>query len=561
MFAILLEKKKFTTNRILVLFSTNQRQPWQLTCQFSYHSHTKRMQQTGDDTNGNNDILKDDDDDINGNNRIFNDDDDNKSGSIIVSTTGRGRWKFFVHVCLTFCSVAGRCPFVSSLLHQPRHRSCTFLLLLFLLFFFFSTTTMKLTKRMTAASTASKPSVMSFGMWFLVVWVIGVAMTMPTCDAAKTVQSQATKGIRATQSKTKSKVGPTVPRRVGVKPSTPATTKIFRFSSQQSATAQQEVLQQQQNEQQESVLTSSSSSSMPVEGNMNEGASVPNMVFNLVKCIVGAGVLGLPSGAAAVSGPGGLWKANILTVVIGAMSAYGFATIGKVCAMTGTTSYKEAWGKTVGESTSFLPVISCLLVTICSVLAYSMVLADTIPNLLQLVGVTISRTQALFTVTLTALLPLCLLKSLKALAPFSLAGIIGMIWTTVAMAIRYFDKSYTVGGALYDAVPPQLRPSSAVTVGPWTNAFVLVSMLSTASMAHYNAPKFYTELQNRTLPRYYTVVGTSAAFSVAIFSVVMTLGYLTFGQSCSGLILNNYAPQDKLMSVGRICVAMSLLCS
>ena len=75
-----------------------------------------------------------------------------------------------------------------------------------------------------------------------------------------------------------------------------------------------------------------------------------------------------------------------------------------------------------------------------------MILADTIKNLLASIGIATTRTQSLMGVTGIVLLPLCLMKNLSSLAPFSLVGIIGMLYTTLAMAIRYFSGAYAPGG-------------------------------------------------------------------------------------------------------------------
>jgi hypothetical protein len=95
-----------------------------------------------------------------------------------------------------------------------------------------------------------------------------------------------------------------------------------------------------------------------------EGASVPNEVFNLVKGIVGVGVLSLPAGlllcdfqvfyprsgysnrwflittgvAAFGNAPSAIIPAISLIGIIGVLSGYGFALIGKTCAYTGATS-------------------------------------------------------------------------------------------------------------------------------------------------------------------------------------------------------------------------------
>jgi amino acid permease len=192
-----------------------------------------------------------------------------------------------------------------------------------------------------------------------------------------------------------------------------------------------------------------------------------------------------------------------------------------------------------------------------------MILSDTIPQLAQaFLGVTLTRTQALIGVTCLALLPLCLSKELSKLAPFSLVGIIGMMYTVVAMAIRYFQGSYQLPHGNFlphiETQPPCFGTQDSV----WNpNAFLFLSMISTAFMAHYNAPKFYFELRNHTLPRYYTVVSTSFGIAICLFVAVAALGFLTFGQASKGLVLHNYATQDGLMSVSRIAVAISILFS
>ena len=274
------------------------------------------------------------------------------------------------------------------------------------------------------------------------------------------------------------------------------------------------------------------------------------------------------SGIAAVGGTSlALIPAIGLISVIGMLSAYGFSLIGRVCAYTQAHSYREAWERTVSPKTGWMPAAACLMVTTCSVLAYSMILSDTLPSIASsFLGYTITRTQALLGVTLVALLPLCLMKSLKSLAPFSLVGIIGMIYTSCAMALRFFDQSYGPEGrfleTLGEGLAPQFgEPQTLKDLLFNPNIFLLVSMLSTASMAHYSAHRFYWELENNTLPRYQLVVNVSFAISILLFIAVGSFGFATFGKSCAGLVLNNYSTEDELMSLSRIAVALSLLFS
>lgn len=225
---------------------------------------------------------------------------------------------------------------------------------------------------------------------------------------------------------------------------------------------------------------------------MTDGASISNMIFNLVKSIVGAGVLGLPAGVAAFGSTNlALIPSIALIGIIGMLSGYCFSLIGRTCAYTSSVSYRQAWERSVSAKTSWLPALACFMVTSCSVLAYSMILSDTVPTLLEAFTPykSVTRTQALLGVTTVALLPLCLMKSLKALGPFSLVGIIGMIYTSLAMALRFFDGSYQEGGRFFETLPANLAPSfagagstSLLDLFSNPNLFILVSMLSTAYM-------------------------------------------------------------------------------
>mmetsp|Transcript_17125 Transcript_17125/g.22280 ORF Transcript_17125/g.22280 Transcript_17125/m.22280 type:complete len:501 (+) Transcript_17125:130-1632(+) len=318
------------------------------------------------------------------------------------------------------------------------------------------------------------------------------------------------------------------------------------------------------------LLRESAAAAAPLEegGELPKGggtASISAEIFNLIKGIVGAGVLTLPSGIAAFgNAPSAAIPAVALIGIIGALSSYGFGLIGRACALTGTTSYDSAWRASVGENSDWIPAWSVTLKTVFASLAYTMILKDTFYSLVVAAGYNFSKTTVLLGITSTMLFPLCLMKNLSSLAPFSLLGSLGMVYTAVAMFIRFADKSYQIAGRFAADMPVALQPSFGAVgaAGAFTaSASILVGMLSTAYMAHFNAPKFYTELKDNTIPRYLTVVNVSFAASIAIFAAMAALGFLTFGASSSGLILNNYSPKDPLMALSKIAVAVSLVFS
>lgn len=290
-------------------------------------------------------------------------------------------------------------------------------------------------------------------------------------------------------------------------------------------------------------------------------ATITNEIINLLKCLVGSGVLGLPSGiAACANSPKAILPASILTVVVGIMTGYCFSLIGRICKYTDSQTYQEAWSKSVSPRTDWMPAFACLLVTSFSVVAFSMILSDTLPSLLQAyMGVTITRTQALLGLTVFPILPLCLLKDLSSLAPFSALGTAGMFFTAICMGIRYFQGSYALPDGKFLQYLEN-KPSFGTQASIWNpNVFLLLSMLSSALMCHFIAPKFMVELKDSSVARFNKVVIPSFAMAIVIFIVFGAMGFLTFGASCSGLVLNDYATQDTLMSASRLAVAASIV--
>lgn len=301
-------------------------------------------------------------------------------------------------------------------------------------------------------------------------------------------------------------------------------------------------------------------------------ASIPTLSVSLVKSIVGGGVLALPSGMAAMGGSPDIVPTAITTILAsGALNAFYFGLVGKVCDTTEATSYKQAWERTVGSSTSPLVTLTVTLKTALSCLAYSMILADSGQALANASmwtdGEGITRTQALLAITGIALVPLTLQRNLKALAPFSLVGLLGMLVTTATIVTRCQDGSYRPNtGVFVSDLPTGLQPtfgeapvaSATGSITDWPGV-VLLCTLATAFVAHYNAPRFYNELQDASVQRFQSVAFLSYAMATVLFVVVGCCGFLTFGQAAQGYILNNYSPNDSLATISKTALAGSIL--
>ncbi len=62
--------------------------------------------------------------------------------------------------------------------------------------------------------------------------------------------------------------------------------------------------------------------------------------------------------------------------------------------------------------------------------------------------------------------------------------------------------------------------------------------------AHYNGPKYYKELADRSEERLRTVVGTAFGLCLVAYLVTAISGYVHFGEFTCGDVLSNYPTQD-----------------
>eukprot|EP00403_Amphidinium_massartii_P035929 CAMPEP_0178434608 /NCGR_PEP_ID=MMETSP0689_2-20121128/33509_1 /TAXON_ID=160604 /ORGANISM="Amphidinium massartii, Strain CS-259" /LENGTH=480 /DNA_ID=CAMNT_0020056673 /DNA_START=30 /DNA_END=1469 /DNA_ORIENTATION=+ len=286
---------------------------------------------------------------------------------------------------------------------------------------------------------------------------------------------------------------------------------------------------------------------------------------NLAKNIVGSGMLSLPAGIAAfASGPNAILPA-ILTLVLplGLLSAYTFYLVGWICEQTGTQSYGEAWSKTLGEKSGSLITLVVLLSCATGCVAYAMILGDTLYLLLKpLTSAAIaSRSSIISLITIFILYPLSRLKNLAPLGKFSLVGTFGSVFVALFTAIRFFQGSYAPGGRFASSVAKAAAGTASKSP---VDALILASILSTAFIAHFNSPRMYKELETPAkgtskLQRFSQVVLSGFSVAMVLYSMVMAFGFLTFGNSCLGNVLDNYAAADPLAGVAKAAVAISLL--
>ena len=261
-----------------------------------------------------------------------------------------------------------------------------------------------------------------------------------------------------------------------------------------------------------------------IEESDGNSCSIPMASFNLIKGAVGSGVLSLPAGVAAIGDlKSAIVPATSILFTLGAISAYTFHLLGRLTVVANNestdssseakfTSIGQLWEKEVGASSSWLVSAAIFLTCFGTCLAYSITLGDTFTSLAQtfrISGVFATRRVNIVAISLLGVYPLSCLKSLAALAPVSLTGIVGILITCAVMTIRAlpggaYSSTAASGATNYLAsLPFNLRPSfGSVGLRSPKSLLILSSMTATAFLVHMAGPEVYQTLQNPTLSRF-----------------------------------------------------------
>jgi len=286
-------------------------------------------------------------------------------------------------------------------------------------------------------------------------------------------------------------------------------------------------------------------------------------VFNTCKAALGSGVLALPAGVKLMGDvPAVLWPANALVISLGAISAYAFSLTARMCAANDASSLGEAWKKAIGEKTSWIVPAALAALTVGTCVAYAIILGDTFSSIAVTAGARgfLATRHASILVCAASLLPLCMLKSLAALAPSSVIGVFGVIFTGGFLGLRLKQGAYAAGGTYALAVAPTLRPVfGAVGAKPlFPSSLVLISMVATAYMAHFSAPQFYNNMAGKSIAKFNVMTAISFSIIAAVTVAMTSWGFLTFGGATSGLILNNYATADVGATLSRLLMGFAI---
>jgi len=268
------------------------------------------------------------------------------------------------------------------------------------------------------------------------------------------------------------------------------------------------------------------------------GSSLTASVLNLSKNIIGAGMLSLPF---AMKGAGVVPFAIGITVM-GLINAYTFYLLGWCCQATGAQSFGELWAKAFGKESAWVADLSVLMNNSLACLAYCVLIGDflskSLAGLLPDYPYLHQRGVDLMIVGATVLAPLSLLKDLAPLRFGSIAGLAATLYVFLMLVndCRQLEGIWITSGAV-------MRNMTPVRV----DFFASLALCSSAFMAHYNSPKFFSQLESNTLPRFASLVGGAFGLALAVFIIFAFCGYALFGFAVEGNVLKNYSNSGQVM--------------
>eukprot|EP00746_Dinoflagellata_sp_MGD_P087073 gnl/MRDRNA2_/MRDRNA2_34556_c0_seq1.p1 gnl/MRDRNA2_/MRDRNA2_34556_c0~~gnl/MRDRNA2_/MRDRNA2_34556_c0_seq1.p1 ORF type:complete len:564 (+),score=67.45 gnl/MRDRNA2_/MRDRNA2_34556_c0_seq1:60-1751(+) len=318
-----------------------------------------------------------------------------------------------------------------------------------------------------------------------------------------------------------------------------------------------------------SMLTRAGAAEVPADA---PKVDITSNVFNLVKNIVGKGALSLPAGVAAIGGdPNLILPAATLVTIMGLISGYSFFSIGRQCGLQNVNTYNEAWKKSVGPESTWVVTAIALAYPLMGCLAYAIIIGDLFSaiaksGLLGTMAETFSRQTWIVGLSAVSLYPLCCLKDLSALASTSILGTLAVAYTIVVMLLRLFDGTYLPGGIFHAAlsVLPSFTTAGGSIISAFTTfltspqSFVLLAMCGTAFIAHPNAPLYY-DAAGRDNSKFGKIVSIGFGGAILFNLLILAAGFLTFGSTAQGNIINSYASTDTLISIARFAYGVSVV--
>ncbi|KAF9382605.1 hypothetical protein CPB97_007041 [Podila verticillata] len=280
----------------------------------------------------------------------------------------------------------------------------------------------------------------------------------------------------------------------------------------------------------------SQSSSLDVLGGT---CSVLEVSFNILNCTVGSGILAL-SFAIKESGFG---LGIVLSVVVAILTWLALYTLIITGNKIGVYKYAMLCEATMGATGFYLLNSVIFFQTAGATITYLIVIGDTIPVILGLVGFPIARQWVIFVSSLVFVLPLLFFRSIGSLARVSMISV--MTLPPILFAVAYSGFQYA---------PDHKRSFDFVG----DNVFPAIGVMAFAMLSTQTAFMNYQTLADPSKRTWAQATGIAVSLSWAISFVFAIIGFISFGEDVAPNIFNSFPLTDELINYGRGLLGFSM---
>lgn len=252
--------------------------------------------------------------------------------------------------------------------------------------------------------------------------------------------------------------------------------------------------------------------------------------------MIGAGIFSLPIG---------LWHATplpglVIMACMCVLSAGTYWMIGYCCLVLGVSTFRELWNKVLSPGSAWVIDVTIFVNGYLTLLCYVILIGDfTTKAFAGLLGdehlLATSRPVNQWTITLLVLLPLSLAQDLRKLAFTSVLGLSVLVYVVALVIYDSWQNS-----------PAELSPDTVLA--QWRmGGFEAIALYTHAFVAHYNAPKLFSEFSNPTQTRWATFVVCAYTIAFIVYSSFAWAGFRRFEGLVEGNVLRNYGPRVDML--------------
>ncbi|KAF9433823.1 hypothetical protein BGZ76_008942 [Entomortierella beljakovae] len=284
----------------------------------------------------------------------------------------------------------------------------------------------------------------------------------------------------------------------------------------------------------------------------SHGGSMFSSFLNMANSIIGAGIIGLPFAFQEA----GLGMGIILLCALTWIVDWTVQLLVHAGKLSGRMTYQDLLMFCFGKAGLIMISIFQFIFAFGAMCAYTVIVGDTLPHVLQslIPGIddgpfafTVRRTFVITFCTVLISFPLSLYRDISKLAKTSAIAMLALVVIIIAVIIEG------------PKAPMEIRGDPDLV---WTFAkpkvFQSIGVISFAFVCHHNSFLIFGSLQKPTLNRVKIVTHMSMVVSLLACLVLALSGYISFSDKTQGNILNNFPSDNFIINIARFCFGVNM---